>query len=45
MGIHWLRYDTEIVGKVGKNTFVVTEQVNYQVYVDMNTPKYRVFCV
>jgi hypothetical protein len=29
MGMHWLGYDIGIAGKFGKNTFVVTKQVNY----------------
>jgi hypothetical protein len=43
--MHWLGYDNAIIGKFGKNTFVVTEQVNYLVYVEMKTPNYRAFCV
>jgi hypothetical protein len=38
MGMYWLGYDT---GNVGKDTFVVTEQVNYLTYVETNTPKYK----
>jgi hypothetical protein len=40
----WDGNNIEIVGKIGKNTFVVTEQVIYLAYVETNTPKYRVFC-
>jgi hypothetical protein len=40
--MHWFGYD---IGTVGKNTFIVTDQVNYLVYVEKNTPKYRVFYV
>jgi hypothetical protein len=43
MGVHWLRYDIGIAGKVGRNTFVVTVRVNYMEYVETNTSKYRVF--
>jgi hypothetical protein len=45
MGMHWLGYDNGIVGKVAKNTFVVAEQLNYLVYIEMSTPKYRDFFV
>jgi hypothetical protein len=45
MGMHWLRYDIGMDGKVGRNTFVLTEQVNYLAYVETNTLKYRVFCI
>jgi hypothetical protein len=45
MGMHLLQYDIGIVGKVGKNAFVATEQVNYLEYAETNSPKYRVFCV
>jgi hypothetical protein len=38
-------WDWEIVGKVEKNTFVVTVQVNYLAYVETYSPKYRVFCI
>jgi hypothetical protein len=37
--MHWLGYDIGIVEKVGRNTFVVTAQVNYLAYVQRNTPK------
>jgi hypothetical protein len=45
MGMHWPEYDTGIVGKVRKNTSVVTVQVNYLAYVEATTPKYRGLCV
>jgi hypothetical protein len=32
MGMHWLGYDVGIVGMVGKNTFVMTLQVNCLAY-------------
>jgi hypothetical protein len=41
MGLHWIGYDTRIVGK---NTFIVTEQVNYLAHVEANTPKYNFLC-
>jgi hypothetical protein len=44
MGMHSLRYDIGIVGKVGRNTFVVVVWVNYLPYAETDTPKYRVFC-
>jgi hypothetical protein len=31
MGMHWVGYD---IGIVGRNTFVVTVQVNYLAYVE-----------
>jgi hypothetical protein len=34
MGMHWLGYDTGIVGKAGKNSFVVTVWINYFAYVE-----------
>jgi hypothetical protein len=40
MQIKWLqkqRYDNEIVGKVGRNTFVVTEKVFYLVCVEITS--------
>jgi hypothetical protein len=40
MGMHWLRYDIGVAGKVGRNPFVVTEQVNSLAYVQTNTPKH-----
>jgi hypothetical protein len=43
--MHWLGYDTGIVGKVGRSTFVVTVQVSYLSYVEATTPNYGVFCV
>jgi hypothetical protein len=43
--MHWLGYDIRIVGKVGRNTSVMTLQVNYLAHVETNAPKYRVFCV
>jgi hypothetical protein len=45
MIIHWLGYDVEIVGKVERKTFVVTVKVNYIVYVETSTLRYRVFWV
>jgi hypothetical protein len=45
MGMHWLGYNIGIIGKVGRNTYVVTVQVNYPAYVETNAPKYRVFCI
>jgi hypothetical protein len=45
MRMHWLRYDIGIIGKVGRNTFLVTVKVNYLDYVETTAPKYRVFCV
>jgi hypothetical protein len=30
--------------KVGKNTFVVTVEVNYLACVETTTPKHRIFC-
>jgi hypothetical protein len=45
MGMHRLGYDIGIVGKVGKNIFVMTEQVIYLTYVETNIPKYRDFFV
>jgi hypothetical protein len=44
MGMCWIGYDTEVVGKVGRNTFVVTVRV-YYLAVETNTPKYRTFYV
>jgi hypothetical protein len=44
MGMDWLGNDIGIVWKIGKNACVATVQVNYLAYVEMNTPKYRVFC-
>jgi hypothetical protein len=42
--MHWLGSDIRIVGKVGRNTFIVTVQVNYLVaYVETNAPEYSVF--
>jgi hypothetical protein len=43
--MHGFRYDFGIVGKVRRNTFVVTVKVNYLEYVETNTPKYRFFCL
>jgi hypothetical protein len=40
MGMHWLKYDIGIVGKVGKNTFVVTVKVNCLAYVEPTLPKH-----
>lgn len=45
MGIHWLGYDVGLVGKVVRKAFVVTVKVNYMVYVETITPRYRVFWV
>jgi hypothetical protein len=44
MGMHWLGYDIGIVGKVGRNTFVVTVKVNCLAHVEATTAKYRVLC-
>jgi hypothetical protein len=38
MGMHWPGYDIGILGKVGRNTFVVTVKVNYLAYVEATTP-------
>jgi hypothetical protein len=43
--MHWLGHDIGIVGNLGRNTFVVALQVNYLVYAETNSPKYRIFCV
>jgi hypothetical protein len=34
MGMHWLGYNIGIVRKIGKNTFVVADQVIYLAYVE-----------
>jgi hypothetical protein len=44
MEMHSFGYDIVIVVKVGKNTFVMTVQVNYLAYVQTNIPECRV-CV
>jgi hypothetical protein len=43
--MNWLGYDIGIVGKDGKNTFVVTVEVNYLACVETTTLKCRVSCV
>jgi hypothetical protein len=42
--MHWHGYDIGVVGKVGKNPFVATVQVNYLAYVETNTRMYSFLC-
>jgi hypothetical protein len=37
MGMHWLGYDIGIVGKFGRNAFVVNVKVNCLAYVETTT--------
>jgi hypothetical protein len=35
----------ELLGRLGRIHFFVMGQVNYLAYVEINIPKYRVFCI
>jgi hypothetical protein len=43
MEMHWFSYDIVIVGKVGKNTFIVNVMVNYLACIETASQKYRLF--
>jgi hypothetical protein len=45
MGIQWLEYVIGIVGKVARNTSVLSVTTSHLAYFGTAAPKYGVFCV